>query len=92
MEELLAEWGLDGIVNSTAVEMADRARSRPSRSELMPPGQCGRPVLFEDFTAVEMAVLVEMVVDRGMDGGELLESLNVPELGHRVLSSSERLV
>ena len=33
-----------------------------------------------------------MIVDRGMGGGELLESFHVPELPHRSFSSSERLV
>jgi hypothetical protein len=39
-----------------------------------------------------VTVLVEVVVDRGMGGGKLLEGLHVPELRHRSFSSSERLV
>ena len=39
-----------------------------------------------------MAVMVEMIVDRGVDGGEFLEGLHIPKLCHRLLSSSERLV
>ncbi len=30
-----------------------------------------------------MAVLVEMIVDRGVSGSKLLQGLDVPEPGHR---------
>ncbi len=36
--------------------------------------------------------MVEVVVDRGVNGGELLQGLDVPEFRHRPLSSSERLM
>jgi len=39
-----------------------------------------------------VAVLVEMVVDRGVNGGEFLQGLYVPEPRHRSFSSSEGLV
>ena len=39
-----------------------------------------------------MAVMVEMIVYRGVDGGEFLEGLHIPKLCHRLVSSSERLV
>jgi hypothetical protein len=39
-----------------------------------------------------MAVLVEMIVERGMGGGEFLQGFDVPEPRHRPLSSSERLM
>jgi hypothetical protein len=39
-----------------------------------------------------MAVQVEVVVDRGMDGGEFLQSHYISELRHRTFSSPERLV
>ena len=39
-----------------------------------------------------MTVVVEVIVDRGMGGGKLLEGLHVPELRHRSFSPSERLV
>ena len=51
-----------------------------------------RSVLLEDIAAVEMAVLVEVVVDRGVDGREFLQGLYVPELRHCSFSSPERLV
>jgi len=37
-------------------------------------------------------VVVEVIVDRCVGGGELLENLHVPELRHRSFSSSEWLV
>ncbi len=48
--------------------------------------------MLEDIPAVEVAALVEVIVDRGVDSGKLLESLHVSELRHRTLSSSERLM
>jgi hypothetical protein len=48
--------------------------------------------LLEDNTVLEVAVLVEVVMDRGLGGCEFLQSLYVPEPGHRSFSSSERLV
>ena len=53
----------DGIVRLTIHELASRRRSRLSRRELTPLGQGGRAVLFEDIAAVEVAVVVEVVVD-----------------------------
>jgi len=34
---------------------------------------------FEGVTAVQMTVLTEVIVDRGVDGGELLKSLGTSE-------------
>ena len=39
-----------------------------------------------------MAFVVEVVVDRSMDGGEFLQGLDVSEPRHRPFPSSERLV
>ena len=83
---------MEGVVRLTIYELASRRRSRLSRRELTPLGQGGRAVLFEDVAAVEVTVVVEVVVDRGMGSGELLESFHVPEPRHRSLSSSEWLV
>jgi len=47
-------------------------------------------VLFVDVAAVGVAILIEVVVERGMDGSEFLKGLRVPELRRRPLSSSER--
>ena len=48
--------------------------------------------MFEDIAAVEMAFEVEVVVDRGVDGGEFLQGLYVPGFHHRLLPSPEWLV
>ena len=82
----------EGIVRLTGRELADQKRSRLSRGELTPFNECGNAVLFEDIAAVEVAILVEVVVDRGMGGGEFLQGLYISELRHRSFSSSERLV
>ena len=59
---------------------------------MTPLSERGSAVLLEDMAAVEVAVLVEVVVDRGMGGGEFLQGLYISELCHRSFSSSERLV
>ncbi len=58
-----------GSVRLTGRELADQKRSRLSRSELTPFSERGSAVLLEDIAAVEVAVLVDVVVDRGIDGG-----------------------
>ncbi len=59
---------------------------------MTPFAQRGSAVLLEDIAAVEMTVLIEVVVDRGMDGSEFLQSLYISELRHRSFSSPKRLV
>ena len=51
--------------------------SEASGRQLTRLGQGGRTVLFEDVAAVEVTVVVEVVVDRGVDGGEFLQGLDV---------------
>ena len=63
-----------------------------SGRKLTPLGQGDGAVLLEDVAAVEMAVLVEVIVDRGLDGGEFPKGHDVPELRHSPLSSWERLM
>ncbi len=82
----------NGIVGLTGRELADRKRSRLSRGELPPFSERGSAVLLEDIAAVEVAVVVEVVVDRGLGGGEFLQGLYIPEPRHRSFSSPERLV
>jgi hypothetical protein len=55
-------------------------------------GQGGSTVLLEDVAAVKVTVPMEMIVDRGVDGGKPLEGLHVPALRHRPFSSPGRLV
>ena len=84
--------GFNDIVRLTGLELADQKRSRVSRGELTPFGERGSVVLLEDIAAVEVAVLVEVVVDRGMGCGEFLQDLYISELRHRSFSSSKRLM
>ena len=58
----------------------------------LPLGQSDRAFLFEDVAAVEVTVLVEVIVERGVNGGEFLQGPDVPEFGHGTLPSSERLM
>ena len=58
----------------------------------MPLGQGGGSVLFENVAAVEMALVVEVVVDRGVDGGEFLQGLDVSEPRHRPFPTSKRMM
>ncbi len=92
VEERRGGLGQVGIVRLTGRELVDRRRLTLSRGELTPFSERGSAVLLEDIAAVEVAVVVEVVVDRGMGGGKLLECPHVPELCHRSFSSSERLV
>ncbi len=55
-------------------------------------GQGGSTVLLEDVAAVKVTVPIEMIVDRGVDGGKPLEGLHIPELRHRPFLSPGRLV
>ena len=45
----------------------------------MPLGQRSGSGLFEYVAVVEMALVVEVGIDRGMDGGEFLQGLDVSE-------------
>ena len=51
---------------------AKGAGLRRSGRQLTPLGQGGSAVLLEDVAAVEVTVLVEVIVDRGMGSGKFL--------------------
>ena len=63
-----------------------------SGCKLTPLGQGGGSALFENVAAIEMALVVEMVVDRGMDGGEFLQGLYVSEPSHCPFPPSKGLM
>ena len=63
-----------------------------SGHQFAPLGQGCGAVFLEDVVAVKVTVLIETIMDRGVDGGKLLEGHHVSELGHRRFSSPERLV
>jgi hypothetical protein len=53
---------------------------RRSGRQLTPLGQGRRTVLFEDIATVEVTVVVEVIVDRGMGSGKLLEGGSLAEV------------
>ena len=77
---------------SNANQSPKHLKLRRSGCQLAPFGHGGGAVLFEGFAAVQVTIEVEMIVDRGMDGGKFLQGLYIPEPCHRTLSSPERLV
>ncbi len=62
----------EGIVRLIRFGVCGLMRWRFSGGKLMPFSERCRSVLLEDIAAVEMAVLVKVVVDRGVEGGKLL--------------------
>ena len=60
--------------------------------QFTPLGQGGSAVLLEDISAVEVTALIEMIMERGMDGSEILQGLPVPEFRNRPVSSSAWLM
>ena len=60
--------------------------------QLAPLGEGSGAVVLEDGSLVQMTVEVEVIVDRGVNGGEFLQGPDVPEFGYSTLSSSERLM
>lgn len=81
-----------GLCQTNLNRHAKGAGLRRSGRQLTPLGQGSRAVLLEDVAAVEVTVEIEMIVDRGVDRGEFLQGIYVPELRHRTLPSSEWLV
>ncbi len=81
---------LDGQCQTNANQTAKCAKRIASGCQLTPLGQRGGAVLLEDVASAEVAIVV--IVDRGVDGGEFLQGLDVPEFRHCPFPSSERLV
>ncbi|CUH41240.1 hypothetical protein RUM4293_00108 [Ruegeria atlantica] len=63
-----------------------------SGTKLTPLAKSGGACQLEGVPAGERSFLVEVVVDRGMDGGEFLQTSHAPETLHRALTSSKRQV
>jgi len=63
-----------------------------SRAETTPLGESSGAFGLEMRSAGEASLVVEMVGDGGVDGGEHLQTSHAPEAEHRPLSSSERQV
>ena len=64
----------------------------PQLAPNTPFGQGGGAVMFENIAAVDVALVIEKVVGRGMDGDKFLQGAGVPELSHHFLPSSEWLM
>jgi hypothetical protein len=58
---------------------------------LTPFSERGSAALFENVSTVKVPVMVEMIVDRGVDDSKFLQGLYVSESCHRAFSSSEWL-
>jgi hypothetical protein len=56
---------------------ANGAAPRLSGRQLTPLGQGCGAVLSDDVAVIEVTVLIEMIMDRGVDGGKRLRSLYV---------------
>jgi hypothetical protein len=65
---------------------------RSGGTEFAPLGKSSGTISLEVGSTDEVALLIEVVVDRGMGGGKLLEAAHPPEALHRPLSSSQRLM
>ena len=61
-------------------------------AQVTPLSESGNAVKLEVFSAVEVAFLVEMIVDRRVDGDGFLQCSRSSEAQHRPLSSSKRLM
>jgi hypothetical protein len=59
------------------------------RATAAPLGKSSGTVQLEVRSGVEAAFRIEEVVNRGVDGGELLQTSDAPEAKHRPLSSSD---
>ena len=85
-------YNLPGVVGPNRTSLQNHGRQGISSRKLAPLSERGSAISLENITAVEMAVLVEVVVERSMGGGEFLKGLYIPELRHRALSSWKRLM
>jgi hypothetical protein len=65
---------------------------RSGKAKLTPVGKSSGTISLEIGSTDEVALLIEVVVDRGMGGGELLQAAHPPEALHRPFSSSQRLM
>jgi hypothetical protein len=81
-----------GCCQSNVNWSSKRPEPEISGRQLPPLSQSDRAFLFEDGTAVEVAVLMEVVLNRDVNGGKFLQGPDVPEFRHGTLSSSERLM
>ena len=63
-----------------------------SDCKVTPLGQGGGSAVCENVAAIEMAWVVDMVVDRGLDGGACLQGLDVSDPSHGPCPPSKGLM
>jgi hypothetical protein len=49
-------------------------------------------VAFENYSAIKMAIMIEVIVKRRVERGEFLQRLGTPKFSHCALQSTEWLV
>ena len=65
---------------------------RSGSEKAAPLSESGAACLLEGVAVLDVAIRWKVVVDRGMDGGKLLQRSHAPKSQHRPLSSSKRQV
>ena len=66
--------------------------SETAGGKRLPLGKCCRVSFFISLTVGEVAFLIEMIVDRRVDGDKFLKCSRSSEAQHRPLSSSKSLM
>jgi len=69
-----------------------QGRVNLSSAKTAPLGESDSAVLLENSPAAKVAFLIEVVEDRGVDGGEFLQTSDAPKPQHGPLSSPKRQV
>ncbi len=95
MDGLIAKVAEGGVSYSGAVRLMlhglrkGRQADPSGREKAAPLGEGGGTVLLEDRARGEATFLVEVVVNRGVDGGKFLQTSHLPEALHRPFPPSE---
>ena len=88
-QQQLFKWCCQSNANLSPVDAFGAGACRLS-GKCLPLGKGSRSPGFEVVSADEVAVLVEVVVEGGVDGAELLQGLHLAEAEHGAFSPSER--
>ena len=82
----------DAVRRTKNVSESALPRHRSGRAKSAPLGACGGAALLEILSAVEGALLVEMVMSGAVNRRKFLQTSHPPKAKHRPLSSSKRLM
>jgi hypothetical protein len=80
-----------GHCQTKSTQSAESGKLKISSRKLVPFSERGNAVLFVNVAAVEVAVVVEMIVDRGMGDGEIQERKVATEIRRRSCLGSRPL-